>query len=237
MLLPQNYSSSWSGFLTDEIKSQLEEIEKKIGNNYTPLKEKILRIFNTDLSKAKVCIVGQDVYYQPGAATGRSFEVGGLEDWNSPFRQVSLKNMVRLIHKSYIGIDDYKSIKKYSEILAEMNEGKFKILSPDKLFESLEQQGVLFLNTYLTCELNKPNSHRAIWEDFSMKLFTFISTQRPDLIWFLWGNEAFSKKKYILQGIIYECRHPMLCSEKYADDFLKSNCFRNTMSIINWLGQ
>ena len=28
----------------------------------------------------------------------------------------------------------------------------------------------------------------------------------------------------------------MMCSEKYEDDFLKSDCFKDTMNIINWLG-
>lgn len=236
MLLSRDYSKSWSDFFSDEVIRSLDEIENKIGDNYTPLKEKILRIFDTDLNSAKVCIVGQDVYYQPGVATGRAFEVGGLTDWSMPFRQVSLKNIIRLIHKSYYNIEDYKSIKRYSEALGEITAGSFPILPPHKLFESLERQGVLFLNTYLTCELNKPNSHRGIWEEFSKKLFAFISMKRPDLIWFLWGNEAISKKEYINKGIIYESRHPMLCSEKYEDDFLKSNCFKDTMKIINWLG-
>ena len=31
-------------------------------------------------------------------------------------------------------------------------------------------------------------------------------------------------------------RHPMLCSSKYDDDFLKSDCFIKTNHIIKWLG-
>ncbi len=236
MPLLQKYAPSWSGFFTGEILRELERIEEKIGYNHTPCRENILRIFNTNLNKAKICIVGQDVYYQPGVATGRSFEVGGLTDWNTPFRQISLKNIVRLIHKNYNGIEDYRGINKFTEILMEINDGKFRILPPDNLFESLERQGVLFLKTYLTCEINRPNSHRHLWEGFAQKLFTYISEQKPDLIWFMWGNEALSKKRYIKQGTLYESRHPMMCSEKYDDDFLKSNCFKDTMNIVNWLG-
>lgn len=236
MLLPNNISPSWKEFLTEDILNELSLIEEKIGDNYTPSKEKIMKFLTTDLIKAKVCIVGQDVYYQPGVATGRSFEVGGLTSWGKPFKQVSLKNIVRLIHKSYRGITEYKDIKKFSEIIKEIEEKEFNILSPDKLFISLEEQGVLFLNTYLTCEENKPNSHRAIWEEFSIKLFSYISKKRPDLNWFLWGKEAISKKEYIKKGVIHQSRHPMLCSEKYEDDFLKSDCFKDMMKEINWVG-
>lgn len=236
MMLPKEISPSWNGFLTDEILSMLESIEKQIGLFYTPIREKILRFLTWDLNSAKVCIIGQDVYFQPNVATGRSFEVGGLKSWEEPFRQVSLKNIIRLIHKTYRGITRYEDILKFSQIVSEMRDHSFPILPPVQLFNSLEAQGVLFLNTYLTCEINKPNSHRHIWENFARKLFGYISEQKPDLHWFLWGNEAISKAEYIHQGILSCNRHPMLCSEKYPDDFLKSCCFKNTMEIINWLG-
>jgi uracil-DNA glycosylase len=104
------------------------------------------------------------------------------------------------------------------------------------LFESCEKQGVLLLNVYLTCEIGRPNSHRQIWEELTTELLTYISTKRPNLKWFLWGNEAISKKQHIRNGVIFSSRHPMLCSSKYQDDFLKSTCFTDTMNIINWLG-
>lgn len=230
-----NYS--WQEFLTDEILDELKNIENKIGDNFTPQAKNVLRFLKTDLDKSKVIFLGQDPYPQPGVATGRAFEVGGLNSWDTPFRQVSLKNIVRLIHKNYNGITEYKDIKKFSEIVKEIKSCKFDILSPNLLFYSLEQQGVLFLNTYLTCEANESNSHRNIWEEFSIKLFRFISQKRPDIIWFLWGSEAISKQKYIKDGIIYKSRHPMLCAEKFPDDFLKSNCFKETMDKINWLGE
>ncbi len=235
-MLPKEISPSWKGFLTDEILTMLNSIEKQIGLNYTPSRDKILRFFTWDLNSAKVVIVGQDVYFQPGVATGRSFEVGGLNSWDEPFRQVSLKNIVRLIHKTYNGITRYEDILKFSQILSEIRDHSFPLLPPSQLFDSLEAQGVLFLNTYLTCEMNRPNSHRHIWEGFSKKLFWYISGQRPDLHWFLWGNEAISKAGYIQQGILSCSRHPMLCSDKYSDDFLKSTCFKDTMEMINWLG-
>ena len=236
MLIPHNVSPSWNDFLTDEVKELLNHIENEIGDNYTPQKENILRFLSVDLDKMKVCLVGQDVYYQPGIATGRSFEVNGLTSWHTSFPQTSLRNILRLIYKSYNGITSYNDIKKFKEILSEIENGRFQILPPDELFVSLEEQGVLFLNTYLTCEIGKAKSHRHIWEAFAVVLFEYISMRRPELYWFLWGTEAQSQKEHIKNGILYECRHPMMCSGTYSDDFLKSECIKDTMHIINWLG-
>lgn len=236
LIIPQSISPSWEKFLTEDMLKRLEKIEQYIGTNYTPNNDKILRFLNTDLNSAKICIIGQDVYYQPGIATGRSFEVGGLNSWDAPFRQVSLKNIVRLIYKTYKEINEYENILKFSEIVKEIRDNKFPFLAPNQWFNSLEQQGVIFLNTYLTCEIGKPNSHKFIWQEFSKELLTYISYERPDLIWFLWGNESISKKQYINKGVLYHSRHPMLCSSKYHDDFLKSTCIKDTMNIVNWLG-
>lgn len=237
MLIPQAIHPSWNAFLTDPIIRMLGEIENKLGMNINPSRpEVILRFMTTDLEQVKVVWLGQDVYPAPGVATGRSFEVGGLSDWNSTFRQVSLKNIVRLIHKTYNEILDYKDVKGFKEIQALIKEGSFSILQPAEWFNSLERQGVLFLNTSFTCEVGKPNSHKEIWEAFSHEALAFISSARPDLIWFLWGKEAIANKSSLQSGILMESRHPMMCSEKYEDDFLKSECFNATKVMINWLG-
>nr|WP_312579490.1 hypothetical protein [Sedimentibacter sp.] len=79
-------------------------------------------------------------------------------------------------------------------------------------------------------------SHIEIWEPFSIKLLEFISNENKNINWFLWGKQAEDKKKYIKNGEFYISRHPMMCSEKYQDDFLKNECFKDTMNVINWLG-
>lgn len=235
-LLPNDYHSSWDKFLTPEICNELNEIEIKIGSRTNPSHDNILRFLKCDLHSIKAAILGQDPYPEKGRATGRAFEVGDLHSWNDKFRQVSLKNIVRLIHKDYNGIDNYKDIKKFSEIQAEIKDGKFKILPPDEIFKSWEKQGVLLLNTYLSVEHGLTGSHIAIWMDFSIKLLNYISEENESINWLLWGKQAEDKKQYIKNGKFFISRHPMMCSEKYEDDFLKSRCFRDTMTVINWLG-
>jgi uracil-DNA glycosylase len=228
------FSMSFS--VSDEIVMELDSIERKIGSNINPAPDKVLRFMQCNLDDIKVVILGQDPYPEKGKATGRAFEVGDLVSWNQKFRQVSLKNIIRLIHKDYNGITEYKDIKKFSQIQKEIEEGKFFILPPNEIFESWEKQGVLLLNTYLSVEAGISGSHISIWESFSRDLLKFISEENRNISWFLWGKMAEDKKRYIKYGKFYTSRHPMMCSELYEDDFLRSKCFKDTMTIINWKG-
>ena len=236
-IIPENYHPSWNEFLNKENKNIITDIERQIGNEINPEPENVLRFLNNDLNSIKVIILGQDPYPEKGRATGRAFEVGDLKDWNEKFRQVSLKNIVRLIHKNYNGIEKYGEIKKFSEIQKEIINNTFPIESPSKIFKSWEKQGVLLLNTYLTVKTGEPGSHKNIWEDFGNSLLNFISQKNHNITWFLWGKKAEEKSEQINTGKKIYSRHPMMCSSKYEDDFLKSPCFKNTMNEINWLGK
>lgn len=240
MLLNNSRSESWNDFLTKDVIETLNGIEREIGENYAPEGNNVLRFMENDLDKIRICIIGQDPYYsvEKGelVANGRSFQPANLADWAEPYRQGSLKNIIRLIHKTYAQIEDYKDIKKYREIVLEIKSKEFDIKNPQEWFDSLEKQGVLFLNRYLTTEIGTPNAHREIWNVFGAEVFRYIDKMRPDMIWFLWGKEAIACSLYIENGTIYECRHPSRCSSKNEDDFLKSNCIEETRNIINWLG-
>lgn len=236
-MIINNFHSSWNDYFTPQILEEIRRIEEKIGQNYAPDKDKVLRFSKMDLDKIQVCILGLDPYNKPGVATGRSFEVGNISNWNDKFKEKSLQNILRLIHKTYKNIDSYKEIKTLNQIREEINNSLFSILQPKELFDFWEQQGVLMLNTYLTVELNgQAKSHQIYWEDFSKKLINYISTKNPYINWFLWGKDAQSFKEFILNGKIFECRHPSRTSKSYKDDFLKSDCFKKTANLINWTG-
>lgn len=237
MILDRNkVHNSWDKFLTLEIISELENIENCIGTDYTPSLDKVLRFMQLDINSIKVVILGQDPYKPEGVANGRSFQPNNLKDWGQPYRQISLKNIIRNIYTCYNGVKRYSDIPSYSSIVGEINYGRFKIKQPKEWFDSLENQGVLFLNTSLTCKIGVSNSHKDIWLNFSHKLINFIAENRPDIIWFMWGKEAAGYLDYIGDSKAYVSRHPMICNESYSDDFLRNPCFRYTMDIIDWLG-
>ncbi len=227
-MIYDNIHDSWKSFLTDEIKMFLTDVEKQLIDNYTPEYTNILRFMNCDCRNIKVVIIGQDPYYQPGVANGRSFQVANLYDWNQKFAQVSLKNIVRLIYKSIKGTQ-----KTYKEILCEINSGDFLINNPTDWFDSLEKQGVLFINRTLTCQINKPNSHKKLWAGFLEKIVEYLNVL--DVKWFLWGKEANTLQN-LIKGEKYCSNHPMICGVDNPLDFLNNTCFYETKNIIDWLG-
>jgi len=235
--IPENAHPAWSDFLDAKTVGMLKTIESRLGEDICPEKEKVLRFLAVDPGKVKVVILGQDPYPERGVATGRAFEVGTLKSWNQPFRQVSLKNIVRLIYKTYNNIEEYSAIPNFSQVLKEIENGRFPIESPGKIFESWERQGVLLLNVWLSTCVSEPGAHRHIWHPFSVRLLNWLSQNYPGLTWFLWGKNVISYKPEILSGTLIESRHPMMCSSAYPDDFLKSDCFKRTMKIINWTGR
>jgi uracil-DNA glycosylase len=192
------FHSSWAEFFTQERLNQVKEIGSRIGSLANPSPEKVFRFTGLNIDSLKCVILGQDPYPQEGVATGRSFEVGTLASWAEPFGQHSLKNIIRLIHKTYYG-----ELISFKEIRTMVEAGQAPILPPGEWFNDLERQGVLFLNTYLTCEINKPNSHRMYWSNFSKDLLEYISTRNNNLHWFLWGKEAQNNEAHIKHGIIH----------------------------------
>ncbi len=225
----------WKTFLSPEILNILKDIEINIQEvPYTPLKEKVLRFMERPLSEVKIIILGQDPYPQPGVATGRAFEVGTLKSWNDPFKNISLKNILRALYKAYFGVAI-----KYNDLKTKLD-NEFPVLSPDKLFKHWEQEGVLLLNTSFTCEIHHPGSHKKKWEEFSSRLLNFINTNYPNITWFLWGNHALEATGEItLKNSLYS-QHPMMCYDKEGRDtdflFGKMNCFAEFIEEIDWTG-
>ncbi|MFA8434066.1 MAG: uracil-DNA glycosylase [Marinifilaceae bacterium] len=242
-LSPLNIHSSWNNFLNSQNLDLIQNIEQQLQKEEevsTPKNEWVLRFLEMDVSQIRVIILGQDPYPQEGVATGRSFEVNGLNSWKDKFRNVSLKNMVRAIYSAYRDEN-----RKYSEILSDINEGDrlplptdFQILPPNHLFRYWwEEQNVLLLNTAFTCQIGSPNSHTKIWAPFTRNVLEYIAQTNPDITWFLWGNNA----QKVVEGIHIvnkiETAHPMMCYQRENDIlFGKINPFTATKSLVDWTG-
>lgn len=203
----------------------------EIGEDFTPSHDRVLRFSRNDLTQVQVVILGQDPYPQSGAATGRAFEVGGLTSWNSSFKQASLRNIVKLLYKTFNG-----ELQNWSQIGEKIAEKKFDVLPPCELFKHWEAQGALLLNVYLTCKPNHPKSHRGHWIGFSRKVIEYVNQQRKGVYWFLWGYEAQRIVKDIHIRKSFTCDHPMICAPNKVGSFINCNCFAATRNLIDWLG-
>lgn len=231
---PDMIHSSWSSFFNNDIIEELQNIEKLIGDDYNPDKDKVLRFARIDLNKVKVIILGQDPYPQKGVPSGRSFEVLGLNSWTDKFKQSSLRNILRNLYKSYTG-----ELKTITEIRTLIKKGEFKILPPNELFDYWESQGVLMLNTYLTCKAGEPGSHRKYWAKFSKDLLKYIVKTNSDITWFLWGSEAKANIDILGDQKMYTSNHPMMSNPENEADFINCKCFEETINTlgIDWIGQ
>ena len=59
------------------------------------------------------------------------------------------------------------------------------------------KQGVLLLNTSLTVKAHVSNSHSSQWKDITDSMISYLSDNFTNLIFMLWGGNAFKKKEYI----------------------------------------
>lgn len=80
----------------------------------------------------------------------------------------------------------------------------------DPTLESWAKQGVLMVNSALTCEVNKVGSHTMMWRPFMTKLLKNLSEWDTGIIYVLFGEQAKTLKPYINKNtnIILEEKHP-----------------------------
>jgi uracil-DNA glycosylase len=219
-------------FFNDETVDFIDGVTDAIGEDYTPDKDDIFKVFRYDLNNAKVLLLGMDPYPQKGVATGLSFEVL-LESWADTKVNASLKNMLKLVYKSYYG-----EIPSMEELRDKITTGEFRLLPPDKIFKEWAREGVIFLNSALTTKVGKPGAHIKLWKPFTEKLLRFIGEKNTNLTYLLWGGNAQKFEKFIVSGKIIKHNHPAICGKLYnPQDFLNGSSFTETKDKINWIAQ
>lgn len=80
----------------------------------------------------------------------------------------------------------------------------------DNTLESWAKQGILMINSALTCEVNRVGSHVNEWRPFISKLIKNLSNKESGIIYVLFGKQAQTLKPYINKDIndIIEIEHP-----------------------------
>jgi len=181
---------SWHTILDKEfVKSYFLNIRSKLTKEYKekkihPHPSKIFNAFNkTPFDDVKVVILGQDPYHGPNQAHGLCFSVeSGIKI------PPSLKNI-------------------------------FKELQDDICIKTPKSgdltrwaiQGVFLLNSVLTVETGKANSHKNIgWEEFTRNVIERLSERKSGIVFLLWGKQAQQKEVYIdtSKHLILKAAHP-----------------------------
>jgi uracil-DNA glycosylase len=199
--------------IEDKITEELQKLDDK--TKLYPKHDYIFRAFQlTKFENLKVVIIGQDPYFNSEfykerrvpQAYGLSFSVPKKFDIPS-----SLKNI-------------YKNLKQFKHI---------KEIPEHGCLDLWAFQGVLMLNTSLTVldgDSNK-NCHSSLWKSFTDDIIKYISNNCKNIIFVLWGAEAFKKTSLInldLHEIIVSS-HPsgLSCNKKMGshDSFQEHDHF------------
>ena len=215
------FHNDWDKVLKEEINKDyfnnlLNEVNKLyVEKTIYPPKKDVFNAFRLSYNDIKVVILGQDPYHGDGEAHGFAFSC--LKTPIPP----SLKNI-------------YKELKSDLNIEKNMLDGN---LLP------WVKQGVMLLNTGLTVEKDKPNSHKDLgWHTFTDAVIKKLNERERPLVFILWGNNAREKKKYITnpQHLIIESAHPSPFSANNgffgSKPFSKTNNFllKNNINPIKW---
>lgn len=233
-IVPDKAHHSWNSFLCRlDVKNELIKIEAFLKDTtFFPEEKNILKFLKLDKKDIKVIIVGMEPYpssYEKNGktcpvATGRSFEIANLDNWNQKFKQSSLRNILKTIYFNY-----RKENISLEEIRNKILTSEFDILQPKDWFNNLESQGVLFLNASLTVKPYNVKSHIKIWEPFITMLIKELDNN--NIKWLLWGKDAQDRVLPLIDAnnAICSC-HPRL------PDFIQQNCFQY-IDCINWKGK
>lgn len=212
-----NFKNDWENLIKDEFNKdyyvKLREFlikEYRSKTIYPNMHDIFNALHYTAYKDVKVVILGQDPYHGPNQAHGLSFSVKpGVP------APPSLMNMFKELQSDlgcYIPNNGY--LKKWAD------------------------QGILLLNTALTVEGGKANSHRNKgWEQFTDKIISTLNDREDPIVFILWGNNAQSKmslitnpKHYIIKSV-----HPSPLSASRG--FFGSKPFSKTNEFLKSIGR
>jgi uracil-DNA glycosylase len=212
-LQPSGWATKLRGFIQssdfDKILDTLYKLREE-GKRFTPPLKQVFRAFEEcPHDKLKVIMIGQDPYPHFGVADGLAFSCS-----NTGKPQPSLKNMFEAIERNV-----YEEFPTYQ----------------DPNLTRWANQGVLLLNSALTCQVDKVGSHYAIWQDFIAYTMDILNYTDSGLIFVLMGKQAQE-----LESMIGDHHHIIKVSHPASAAYTKTvwdcgNLFNQCNKIINGL--
>ena len=207
--------SSWAdklkGFLQsfdfDKILAELYRLRED-GKRFTPPLKQVFKAFEEcPYDKLKVIMIGQDPYPYINVADGLAFSCS-MTDKVQP----SLKNIFDAIDSTV-----------YPEQTIEHNPNLTRWAN----------QGILLLNSALTCQVDKIGSHYNVWKEFIAYTMDILNYTDSGLIFVLMGKQAQE-----LESMIGEHHHIIKVSHPASAAYTKTvwdcgDMFNEINKIIN----
>ena len=171
----------------EQLRQQLWRTATSSGVAICPDPAAVFRAFDAPFGEVKVVIVGQDPYPNPDVAIGLAFAVPRSTSPLPP----TLRNILRELH------DDCCPAALTSDAL------------PNPELTGWMRQGVMLLNTSLTCEAFGSLSHAQIgWQEFTAAALQALARRGTPLVAVLWGRHAQSMKTHLAGVACIESAHP-----------------------------
>lgn len=214
--------NDWDDVLNEEFdKPYYQKLRAFLDEEYNsktiyPLAKNIYTALRlTSYKDTRVVILGQDPYHEPNQAHGLAFSVN-----KGVAIPPSLINIYKELHDD-LGCDipDHGFLTKWAK------------------------QGVLLLNTVLTVQAHKANSHKGKgWEEITDTIIKKLNEKDDPVVFILWGANARSKKQFINnpKHLIIESVHPSPLSAYNgffgSKPFSRTNEFlrNNNLKEIDW---
>lgn len=184
------FKNDWGQYLKEEMaQPYYRQLRQFLIGEYSTKQvyPDMYSIFNalhyTSYADTKALILGQDPYHEPGQAHGLSFSV-----------QPNVPPPPSLVN-----------------IFKELETDLGCTVPNNGCLEPWARQGVLLLNTVLTVQAHRANSHRDKgWEIFTDKIISLLNQREKPVAFILWGSPARRKKAMITnpQHFIVESPHP-----------------------------
>lgn len=211
-------TKNWYEKLINEFNSEAyKKLENWLTQEYQtktiyPKPENVFNALNlVKYDDVKVVIIGQDPYHNPNQAHGLSFSVE---------KDIAIPPSLQNIYK-------------------ELRDDLGCYIPNNGNLTKWAKQGVLLLNSVLTVEKNKPNSHKNKgWEKITSKVVELLNVRKNPVVFLLWGANAKAigkdidtTKHYVLTAV-----HPSPMSANQGGWFGCKH-FSKTNEILKQLGK
>jgi uracil-DNA glycosylase len=210
-LEPSGWTSKLRGFIKssdfDKIIQRLYDLRQD-GKRFTPPLKTVFTAFEKcPVKNLKVVLIGQDPYPYINVADGMAFSCSIT---GKP--QVSLKYIFHAIEQTV-----HQDWPTYQD--------------PD--LSRWSEQGVLLLNSALTCEIDKPGVHFPIWKDFMAYLIDMLNFTDSGLVFILLGKQAQELESLIGPNhYILKASHPASAAHNGTNIWDCNDVFNQTNKLI-----
>ena len=165
--------------------------DKILCNDVWPRGDNIFKAFRrVGPNDVRVVIFGNEPYSKACRSTGRAFEQGDISSFNGKDITDSLRGLILAVLMTRCSGGALDGLA-----------GCGELGSQSELFDSWENQGVMWLNTSLTysCE-DHSRRHRKLWRPLLEKIIEILVAQDRPVIFVTWGGAATKMIKKILSN-------------------------------------